>query len=227
MIDINTYRMRIGCFNPFKNVFKNNKVYNTVYGARYCEYNSFEYNYSLFYILYIYTIMFMLCFSQLVLISGLNIGNTKSYVSWVQPTFLHHSKWDLPLLTIIHVKIMYFCRLSYVFKKFVSGLHRKYCMIYRLQYLTPANIFFGNSTSRARQLISVSIIYVMSLNFILIGIVNPSMLNPGPQNLTVYYQNIQGLIPFSHLSNDHPPLALWIELKFLNSIPKYVIINLI
>ena len=46
----------------------------------------------------------------------------------------------------------------------------------------------------------------------LITIVNPSMLNPGPSNTknntaySVYYQNVQGLIPFSQLSEEHPTL---------------------
>ena len=46
----------------------------------------------------------------------------------------------------------------------------------------------------------------------LITIINPSLLNPGPtntKNLTsysVYYQNVQGLIPFRELSEEHPAL---------------------
>ena len=46
----------------------------------------------------------------------------------------------------------------------------------------------------------------------LIAIINPSLLNPGPfktKNLTsysLYYQNLQGLIPFSQLSEEHPTL---------------------
>ena len=40
----------------------------------------------------------------------------------------------------------------------------------------------------------------------LIGIFNPSLLNPGPNKLKVYFQNVQGLIPFSYLSDPHPKL---------------------
>ena len=40
----------------------------------------------------------------------------------------------------------------------------------------------------------------------MIAIVNTSLLNPGTQNLKVYYQNVQGLIPFSNLSFVHPVL---------------------
>ena len=34
------------------------------------------------------------------------------------------------------------------------------------------------------------------------------MLNPGPSSLKVYYQNVQGLIPFSELSNPQPRLNM-------------------
>ena len=41
------------------------------------------------------------------------------------------------------------------------------------------------------------------INFLVIAIVNPSMLNPGPiQNISVAYQNVQGLITFSQLENE-------------------------
>ena len=49
--------------------------------------------------------------------------------------------------------------------------------------------------------------------FIFIFICNPSISNPGPDSshqckssssLSVFYQNIQGLIPFSNLGEDHP-----------------------
>ena len=49
------------------------------------------------------------------------------------------------------------------------------------------------------------------LSFLLIAIVNPSLLNPGPGSLSalsVLYQNVQGLIPFSHLRFEHPSLDL-------------------
>ena len=40
-----------------------------------------------------------------------------------------------------------------------------------------------------------------------VAIVNPSLLNPGPiQNISVAYQNVQGLIPFSQLDNEYPTL---------------------
>ena len=131
------------------------------------------------------------------------VAGNYTYQYWAQP-ILHQ---DLPLLSTIHVKILYCCLLSYVFMKFTDPRSRTiFYKKFKLKFLTPANILFGRTTTRFRQIISTSLLYIMTLNFLLICIINPSMLNPGPKNLKVYYQNVQGLIPFSHLASDHPSL---------------------
>ena len=63
-----------------------------------------------------------------------------------------------------------------------------------------------------REFCSVSlVIYLYTINIILVVCSNMTLLNPGPackRGLAVYYQNIQGLIPFTHLNSDNPPLNL-------------------
>ncbi len=69
--------------------------------------------------------------------------------------------------------------------------------------------YFGiisQHSSKLKVLIVRLFLAIVSLNFILIAIVNPSLLNPGPQNLSVCYQNVRGLIPFSNLNQPHPNL---------------------
>ena len=67
-------------------------------------------------------------------------------------------------------------------------------------------IYFHNS------LFSLPITHMLShvqlrVNRALIFISNTSMLNPGPTNtVSVFYQNIQGLIPFSNLADNCPNL---------------------
>ena len=61
-------------------------------------------------------------------------------------------------------------------------------------------------SSRLIRITSYCLLWAYSLNLLLITIVNPSMLNPGPQSLSIAYQNVQGLIPFSNLSSKHPLL---------------------
>ena len=55
------------------------------------------------------------------------------------------------------------------------------------------------------------VIYLYAINIILVVCSNKILLNRGPvckRGLSVYYQNIQGLIPFTHLNNENPPLNL-------------------
>ena len=67
------------------------------------------------------------------------------------------------------------------------------------------------------------------LNFLMIAIINTSLLNPGPQNLKVFFQNVQGFVPFSSLKNTNPVLdqAKLFELKTYmhNEKPDLVILN--
>ena len=52
--------------------------------------------------------------------------------------------------------------------------------------------------------------WLSMLNLYLIVMCNPSIINPGPVNnfgsLSIYYQNVQGLIPFSSLSDKNPQI---------------------
>ena len=55
------------------------------------------------------------------------------------------------------------------------------------------------------------VIYLYSINIILVVCSNMTLLNPGPvckREISVYYQNIQGLIPFTHINSKNPPLNL-------------------
>ena len=69
-----------------------------------------------------------------------------------------------------------------------------------------AKIYFRNSSSALH--ITHKLCFSLSrINKILIVISNTSILNPGPtNNVSVFYQNIQGLIPFSNLADNCPNL---------------------
>ena len=68
------------------------------------------------------------------------------------------------------------------------------------------SILYSRKCSRATRIIINLILGILVLNFLLIGIVNPSLLNPGPDELEVYYQNVQGLLPFKELDKAQPKL---------------------
>ena len=96
----------------------------------------------------------------------------------------------LPFLCITLVKTAYFCLFSSILTR------------------CPNKILFHFKKSRKRlnKLLNFLVLALLLLNFLMIGICNPSLLNPGPNCLSVSYQNVQGLIPFSQLSKNHPQL---------------------
>ena len=54
------------------------------------------------------------------------------------------------------------------------------------------------------------ILYILLIIFLLIAITNSSLINPGPVShatgLNIFYQNVQGLVPFTELNKNHPRL---------------------
>ena len=110
--------------------------------------------------------------------------------------------------------IKYFCIIftySFLFVKNTHSVRKGRKHILHKLFLRPNN---GRSykISRLNRICQSLFLWLCIINFMLITITNPSMLNPGPTNTkncasySVYYQNIQGLIPFSQLSEEHPTL---------------------
>ena len=96
--------------------------------------------------------------------------------------------------TMAFIKVVYFYLI----------FHATPRAMYRCRNLL--SMFYAKNCSRATRLITNLILGLFVLNFLLIGIVNPSLLNPGPSNLEIYYQNVQGLIPFYELDKQQPKL---------------------
>jgi endonuclease/exonuclease/phosphatase family metal-dependent hydrolase len=141
----------------------------------------------------------------------------------------HLFTFDLPFLSTVHAKIAYLIFVKYVIIRFI--VRRPFTATSR-KYFSPASLFFVH-TSRFKQFLSTALLAILLLNFLLIAIVNPSLLNPGPVNnnnqLQVFYQNVQGLIPFSDLGSAHPRLirTKLLELNFYvhSKNPDIVILN--
>ena len=106
----------------------------------------------------------------------------------------------------LHTNCAFLYIVGFLLKILYSKHYSRLCRRYRVARLSPANFFFGPCTSRAKQVASCSILSLLTINFLLIAIANPSLLNPGPNNLSVFYHNVQGLIPFSQLNAAHPKL---------------------
>ena len=101
----------------------------------------------------------------------------------------------LSLICLTHIKIGYFCLLSSIILK-----------SYSLSKAKSKPMILRIGTSRLCRILSQILLFLLLLNFLLIGIVNPSMLNPGPNSLKICYQNVQGLIPIKDLTLKQPSL---------------------
>ena len=97
-------------------------------------------------------------------------------------------------ISVAHIKVAYFYLMFYAIPRaFFRSSH-------------SFSICYSRNCSRATRVITNLILSILVLNFLLIGIVNPSLLNPGPNELKVYYQNVQGLLPFKELDQVQPKL---------------------
>ncbi len=66
-----------------------------------------------------------------------------------------------------------------------------------------------NTTKKCLSVISdVIVLFLFSLNIILIIICNPSVLNPGPDSLSIFYNNVQGFVNTRDLASESPPLNM-------------------
>ena len=106
----------------------------------------------------------------------------------------------------IYVKILYIFLVWFFIKQVCSGDQSKKDAMLHSHYLSSRYSMRHCSSKFCLLLIGICY-WSFLINFLVITIVNPSLLNPGPiQNISVAYQNVQGLIPFSQLDNEHPTL---------------------
>ena len=207
MIDLQTYRIRIGYHNILKVSFKGNFEEQS--------HNTFT---SILYIL-LYAIH-MLYFTTIALSLTLK---TNSHMT---NNHLYHSvNSGYPFLNFVNYSI--FEPSQFYFRCLFTPLHVVYSFLF----------FFGCihirhkvlSGKRSTLLFCYSLLVISIIRLLLIVICNTSILNPGPWNPKIIFQNVQGLIPFSELNNPNPSLnnAKILELQsyaYINK-PEIIILN--
>ena len=182
MIDITTYRVRIGNFSGGKRFYSSDTSQ---------KYTSFPYHtthtvYSLISYLYLYFYIILLL-SILALEVKLNVSTGSHAIPWCHIITAQGQS----ILTQKSIGIAYYCLSANIILKRRS-LVTKYLKI--------------RPRKRLLKILKYLIAALFILKFLLIGICNTSLLNPGPNSLNVCYQNVQGLIPFSQLSCQQPQL---------------------
>ncbi len=201
MIDLTLYRIRIGC-NSGRNVATKmcritNKVGLTC-GIRFNgdfltpTRSSNILNAILFFVLAVLSII-ILVFSYSIEHLLCSYGR-----GWVSPIpACGRAIWGLSLISTGHIKIAYLL--------LIMRLILRYLNIYRFDSSSFKRCYMGKKPSKFKTILQL-LLSTALLNFLMIAIVNPSMLNPGPDHLKVCYQNVRGLIPFSNLKQSQPNL---------------------
>ena len=220
MIDVNLYRFRVGTYNSRRHSFSSksktgksgNRVYNFI-----DEYN-LPANLKLIYLFYVLFIIYCGVFCTLFMMDCKAVRHDYVYIA--SPSI------RLSNAATIHLRLAFFAIIAFLLNNFVRGLSP----LCKFKKLSAANVFFGNQTSCLRQLIAILILFILALTFLMIAIMNTSLLNPGPQpGLSVYYQNVQGLIPPFQVGNAHPPLIrtkiLEINMHIKNERPDIILLN--
>ena len=135
---------------------------------------------------------------------------------------------------IAYTKSLYAILLSFIFNR----IHQRktffiFKLLLNLGWKCPLKVSLVSSRSnRICRMMSGLCCWVFLLNFLLVTIVNPSLLNPGPNQenkLTFSYQNVQGLIPYRELGKKNPELDK-VKVTELNSYishykPSVVLLN--
>ena len=122
--------------------------------------------------------------------------------------------------------ILYKCSSSFLFPDFIFlpifALNQKFLKIILDSVVSVSPIFYKRKMSikyilkcflKRRFTHGICYLYSLcyiALNLILIVIANTSLLNPGPSspNLSVFFQNVQGLVTLNTLNNTHPTLNI-------------------
>ena len=210
MIDTVTYRFRVGVFNANANArhikqMKRSKVCPST-GSIFDFLDNYI-NPSI--LLYVFYVIFICHFSLFTLTSlRYTTGACPSYYNRdfrAQTPCRMVSLYSRLFLVyfIIHVLNMFYLRNYWSFTGSYSFFH---------------NVLFKNFPFRGKIgiLFSDCILWLFGMNLIMLIIINPTIVNPGPSNpvsrslsnLNIYYQNVHGLIPFGELANEHPMLDI-------------------
>ena len=201
------HRSSIGYFNNIlssRPIGKNNKNKQNL-NRNFSMYNIDSYqkspSHAQILLVYIYIILMCLMISMHIDVCNLQTFSITSTINHTNIPYFH----SLPLLQIL-------LNWAILIKFFSPNRQIKHCTIfsilrkYRIQRCTFANfwyqMFFKNS--------STCLYYLSMLNLLLIVIVTPSIVNPGPETrpLSVFYNNVQGLVNPNELKSNTPRLNM-------------------
>ncbi len=180
MIDNETFRLRIGLFSGKrfgKSKFQGNasSAYNYIHNYN-TRHNPGNYYSDYIYILFIYYILGIACVSMAMCqqFSDRNAYTSCSSVFKVTHTFNTN-------MHIIHTKLLSALCVAFLITRIYSrGLVEYFTYIMKLKWSCPKI----KQSNRGYRILSCICFWTFFINSMLIVIVNPSLLNPGPANNT-------------------------------------------
>ena len=191
------YRNRIGCFNNCRKKRKANVEENSGFVS---FKDNFSPLHSFLFILYFYFIIitYSICVSSCI--------SSKS--NFIIPRRFIIPQPDGLLLANTELKVLlgyfYLILISFIIKRAFLNPSYKSNLLTKLRIKRP---LFSNKNSRLVNIANALCLWILLVNFLLIAVSNPSLKNPGPQgDYSVFYCNVQGLIPFGELAVENPML---------------------
>ncbi len=204
MIDLQLYRIRIGGYYHHSSNLKqpgNSFDRHSIFYLSQYPYDVLYESSPLMRPIFIVYYMFMVYFVSLVLgmITKLSTGpSVGSQTIYIPIEVIYNYQVDTNTLHLI--KLLQAILTCFVYLKHVSSPPTFIWAFHKIK--ASMNIY-----SRFSALLSNSILWLSILNLMMVVIVNPSIINPGPtEGLNIAYQNVQGLIPFGALNNPNPAL---------------------
>ena len=217
MIDLAVYRARIGIHNANSHLKGMKSLHPSVTG----KYTGSILDRgdscisSLLFLFYIIVIMYFIIYVQLLTVDLSStvhpslINNRLSFVNFPASAANSYNRCFLVIL-VMHVIRRYLLRNQ----GNLCGLSGF------LQASIRRNIMARGSLGLY---LTQTVLWTFGVNFCLIAIANPGIVNPGLGCLKVLFQNVQGLIPFGELNNTHPALDQTKCFEFSNYLRENVI----
>lgn len=196
MIELGTYRKRIGYFN---NSLSNKKRKKNLVIHPTPVQNSFNpHRIFLAFLYYYFVLVMLLCLTTC--ISENQPTNPIKFIQLIKSPVLLNINSLSNLLCNFYLVII-----GIAIRRSMSSLSIRGKALHTL--FVKYNPKRGGLIRYLQSITASLYLWILLINFLLILICNPSMKNPGPLgNCSVFYCNVQGLIPFGELGDANPTL---------------------
>ena len=164
------------------------------------EFGASQLLFSLSYYYFILYVFFIVCATSCLMTSPTNTKHNTSYKVTLERL----------LLVGIELRILlgyfYLTLICFVIRRSFINHSVKRRILIKLRIRRPRTPIRNSCLT---SLPTALYLWILLINFLLIAISNPSIKNPGPHcegNFSVFYCNVQGLIPFGELTAENPML---------------------